>query len=313
MVKRIEWIATLRGTAVLFVFASHQFWGIDNNGLNQVLGRSGVAIFLIIAGYFSFISVQKKTTGQYLWNRFLRLYPVYWLLMTMSFLLTSSFSSTEYFKNLTLFQEYLGARHILQHSWMLSILIILYGMILIMKKDLRRWVPIAFMVCTLGSLGFAVLRYFTGLSFPTAIFLLLLEGLFGCMIQQNNGFSKKTKVYLLIFEVTLIISTLLSYPLALAIEYIIAYNVGIGLFVLFMKNDICSKGLKWIGTLGFTMFLGDIIPVVVINRIIPAMRDLPTAATILYHFIAAILFSYIITKFIEQPLLKWGKRVEKNV
>ena len=309
----IEWMATLRGVAVILVFASHQYWGIEDDGLNQVLGRSGVAIFLLIAGYLSCISVQKKTTGQYLWNRFLRLYPVYWLLMTMVFFLSHAFSISEYFKNLTLFQEYLGARHILHHSWMLSVLIMLYGMILIMKKDLRRWVPIAFMVCAAGSLGFAILRFFTGLHFPTAILLLLQEGLLGCMIQQNNGFSKKPKVYLLIFEVTLIISTLLSYPLALAIEYIIAYNVGIGLFVLFMKEDFSSKGLKWIGTLGFTMFLGDIIPVIVINRIVPAMRDLPIAPTILYHFIAAILFSYIITKFIEQPLLKWGKRVERNV
>lgn len=311
--RHIEWMAALRGTAVLLVFASHQYWGIEDDGLNQVLGRSGVAIFLLMAGYLSCISVQKKTTGQYIWNRFLRLYPVYWLLMTMVFFLSHAFSISEYFKNLTLFQEYLGARHILHHSWMLSVLIMLYGMILIMKKDLRRWVPIAFMACAVGSLGFAVLRYFTGLHFPTAIFLLLQEGLLGCMIQQNSGFSKKPKIYLLIFEVALIISTLLSYPLALAIEYIIAYNVGFGLFVLFMKEGFCSKGLKWIGTLGFTMFLGDIIPVVVINRFLPAMRDLSIAPTILYHFIAAILFSYIITTFIEQPLLKWGKRVENNV
>lgn len=313
MAKRIEWVAALRGTAVLLVFASHQYWGIDDDGLNQVLGRSGVAIFLLMAGYLSCISVQKKTTGQYIWNRFLRLYPVYWLLMTMVFFLSHAFSITEYFKNLTLFQEYLGARHILHHSWMLSILIMLYGMILIMKKDLRRWIPIAFKVCSAGALGFAILRYLTGLHFPTAIFLLLQEGLLGCMIQQNNGFSKKPKVYLLIFEVTLIISTLLSYPLALAIEYIIAYNIGIALFVLFMKKDIHSNAFAWMGMLGFTMFLGDIIPVVVINRIVPAMRHLPIAPTILYYFIAAILFSYIITKFIEQPLLKWGKRVEKNV
>ena len=309
----IEWMATLRGVAVLLVFASHQYWGIQDDGLNQVLGRSGVAIFLLMAGYLSCISVQKKTIGQYIWNRFLRLYPVYWLLMTIVFFLSNAISITEYFKNLTLFQEYLGARHILHHSWMLSVLIMLYGMILIMKKDLRRWVPIAFMVCAAGSLGFALLRFFTGLHFPTAIFLLLQEGLLGCMIQQSNGFSKKPKVYLLIFEVTLIISTLLSYPLALAIEYIIAYNVGIGLFVLFIKEDISLKGLKWIGTLGFTMFLGDIIPIIVINRMVPALRDLPIAPTILYHFIVAILFSYIITTFIEQPLLKWGKRVERNV
>lgn len=306
---QIEWVAALRGTAVLLVFASHQYWGIEDDGLNQVLGRSGVAIFLLMAGYLSCISVQKKTTGQYIWNRFLRLYPVYWLLMTMVFFLSHAFSITEYFKNLTLFQEYLGARHILHHSWMLSIVIMLYGMILIMKKDLKRWVPIAFMVCATGSLGFAILRFFTGLHFPTAIFLLLQEGLLGCMIQQNCGLSKKPRIYLLVFEITLIISTLLSYPLALAIEYIIAYNIGIALFVLFMDKNICSIVLKWIGTLGFTMFLGDIIPVVVINRIVPAMRHLPIAPTILYHFIAAILFSYIITKFIEQPLLKWGKRI----
>jgi peptidoglycan/LPS O-acetylase OafA/YrhL len=80
-----------------------------------------------------------------------------------------------------------------------------------------------------------------------------------------------------------------------------------------MKKGIHSKVFAWMGMLGFTMFLGDIIPVVVINKIVPSMRDLTIAPTILYHFIAAILFSYIITKFIEQPLLKWGKRVEKNV
>ena len=309
MAKQIEWMATLRGAAVLLVFASHQYWGIDNEGLYQVLGRSGVAIFLIIAGYFSCISVQKKTTGQYLWNRFLRLYPVYWLLMTMGFLLTNSFSLTDYFKNLTLFQEYLGAPHILQHSWMLSVLILLYGMVLFMKKDLRRWVPIAFMICAVGSLCFANLRFFTGISFPTAIFLLLLEGLLGCMIEQNNGFSRKPKIYFLIFEVTLIISTLQSYPFALAFEYIIAYNIGFGLFILFMKKKIHSKGLRWIGTLGFTMFLGDTIPIFAINKIVPTMKDLPIVPTILYHFIAAILFSYLITKFVEQPLLKWGKKM----
>lgn len=133
MTKQIEWIATLRGTAVLLVFASHQYWGIDCDGLYEVLGRSGVAIFLIIAGYFSCISVRSKTTGQYIWNRFLRLYPVYWLLMTMSFFLIGSYSLTDYFFNLTLFQEYLGAPHILPHSWMLSVLIFLYVMVLFAK------------------------------------------------------------------------------------------------------------------------------------------------------------------------------------
>ena len=47
--EQIEWMASLRGTAVLLVFASHQYWGIDDDGLNQVLGRSGVAIFLLMA------------------------------------------------------------------------------------------------------------------------------------------------------------------------------------------------------------------------------------------------------------------------
>lgn len=309
MTKQIEWIATLRGTAVLLVFASHQYWGIDCDGLYEVLGRSGVAIFLIIAGYFSCISVRSKTTGQYIWNRFLRLYPVYWLLMTMSFFLIGSYSLTDYFFNLTLFQEYLGAPHILPHSWMLSVLIFLYVMVLFAKRDLGRWVPKLFVICAVGALCFAFLRFFTGLSFPSAIFLLLLEAMLGCMIQQNNGFSKKIKLFFLSFEVTMLITTMLSYSLTLACYYIIAYNVGFGLFVFFMKKNVCSRFLKWIGTLGFTMFLGDAIPILAINSIVPTMKDLPILPTILYHFIAAVLFSYIITKYVEQPLIKWGKKI----
>ena len=310
--RQIEWVATLRGTAVLLVFASHQYWGIDNDGLNQILGRSGVTILLLMAGYLACISVQKKTTGQYLWNRFLRLYPVYWLLMTMVFILNNAFSITEYLKNLTLFQEYLGTRHILHHSWMLSVLIMLYIIILFLKKDLKRWVPIALYICSIGAIGFALLRYFSGLSFPTAIFLLLQEGLMGCIIQQENGCSNRFQKSLIIFEGTLLLSTFFSYPLTLAIEYIVAYNIGICLFVLFMKKKIHSKVFAWLGTLGFTMFLGDVIPIIVVNRMVPKMCFLPIIPTILYHLIVAILFSYMITKLIEQPLLNWGKSVSKD-
>ena len=306
--KHIEWIAALRGIAVLLVFASHQYWGISDDGLNQVLGRSGVAIFLLMAGYLACISVQRKTTRQYIWNRFIRLYPVYWLLMTMVYLLTNTFSFSEYLRNLTLFQEYLGARHILHHSWMLSILIMLYGGMLLLKKDINGRVTAALTICAAGSVGFAILRFFTRFPLPTAIFLLLQEGLLGCLIQLDGGFSDRVKKYLVIFEASLLTAALLSYPTALAIEYIIAYNIGIGLFWAFMEKDIRSRVTTWFGTLGFTMFLGDIIPLIVIYRTFPVMRHLPVIPRILLHFVAAVLFSYLITKFVEQPLLRWGNK-----
>lgn len=58
--EQIEWVAALRGTAVLLVFASHQYWGIEDDGLNQVLGRSGVAIFLLMVAIYRVSLCRKR-------------------------------------------------------------------------------------------------------------------------------------------------------------------------------------------------------------------------------------------------------------
>nr|QIM10126.1 hypothetical protein Prevot485_2250 [uncultured Prevotella sp.] len=68
--------------------------------------------------------------------------------------------------------------------------------------------------------------------------------------------------------------------------------------------------LEKLGELGFTFFLGAGIPMCFLSRFIPATLSWNGYAVAMTQFILAIIFSYVITRWCEKPLLAWGKRIE---
>ena len=107
-------IATLRGIAVLLVFFSHLNLNRSEERrvgkeLLFISGRIGVVLFFLISGLLAYSSRYKKSLKQYIFNRFCRMYPVYWLLLILACItFEKQFSIMQVLTNFTLFQEFLG-------------------------------------------------------------------------------------------------------------------------------------------------------------------------------------------------------------
>lgn len=82
----LVWLSSLRGLLVLLVFLSHQTILPLTRDLLFCLGKIGVAGFFIMSGYLVKASIERRNLKQFALNRFLRLYPVYWVLLIMKFI-----------------------------------------------------------------------------------------------------------------------------------------------------------------------------------------------------------------------------------
>lgn len=111
-------------------------------------GFFGVDLFFLISGFVIFMSVQKKTASEFVISRVIRLYPAFWLAVTLTFigcLLWSNpiFRPTfpQYLVNLTMLAGYMNIPSIDGVYWTLyvELLFYLYIFILVFFK-LQRFV-----------------------------------------------------------------------------------------------------------------------------------------------------------------------------
>lgn len=308
----IIWLSTLRGLAILLVFISHIHIGDEWKNLLFIIGRIGIVIFLMMAGYLAYNSVQRKTRLQFFVNRFLRIYPIYWILLLIAFYLQpGEWTYVDLWKNFTLFQEYMGSHCILGASWMLSIMIVFFAILCIIKNNLKKHLPYAFSALTLGAILCAIARYVKGVPFPTALFLLQLVGIIGCISkQEGKRFSMLELKYFVAFEIILFITTPLSYSNWLS--YIIAYNLGCACFYLFKNYQLSNNLVSDFSYLGFTFFLGAGIPITTLTKLIPSISAFSIMVKILVQFLSTLVFAWLMTRFVEDPMLKWGKRIMRE-
>lgn len=209
-----------------------------------IIGRIGVAGFFLISGYLAVTSLEKRSVRQFLFNRFLRIYPIYWILLLMTFLLTGGHPIKELLWNITLFEEFVGYEAMIGSAWMLPIMIIFFTLLLLLKRY-KSMTDKLFLVACSGSIVIGVLRFVTGKPFPTALCLLICVGLIGYMQKQvGNLMNGKLLYRIVLFEVTLVIASALSYG-DRVYWYFIAYNLGfaftssskdIMFFVYLLKN-----------------------------------------------------------------------------
>lgn len=307
---QIQWISSLRGILVFLVFFSHLTVLPLHKDLLFIIGRIGVAGFFLISGYLAVTSLERRNVKQFLFNRFMRLYPIYWLLLLMIFFLTEGHDAKELFGNLTLFEEFVGYEAMIGSSWMLPIMVIFFVILTALKKKMIKVNWLYYAICA-GSLAIGALRYWTGKPFPTALCLLMCVGLIGYIFKQR-GWDKVLVRLIVIFEVTLIIASALSYG-EKVYWYFIAYNLGFAAFFLFERYNVGMKAFDKLGELGFTFFLGADIPMLLLGLCCSGIADGNCYIYCALKFILAIAFSYVITRCCEKPLLAWGKGFEKSL
>lgn len=316
---RVEWLASLRGLMVFLVFFSHQTELGINRDIMFTLGRIGVVGFFLMSGYLAVDSLARRNIRQFALNRFLRIYPIFWLLVTMRFLLIyPERSVSDLLFNMTLFNEFFSVDKIIGASWMLPIMVVFFIVLMVCKRNATKLADIAFWAICVGALLLGVLRMITDKPFPTAFFLLQLVGLLGWIYKTNendancsNPINKKFTFKLIAFELVLVAASYMSYDIKV-VWYFIAYNIGFLTLWLFERYNICNIFMQKLGALGFTFFLGAGIPILVLSKFVD-ITDLNVYAEVALKFVLAIALAWIVTKYIERPLLNKGKKWEKEI
>ena len=187
--KQLDWISTLRGGAILLVFFSH----LESEGgaiFKFIIGRIGVVIFFLLSGYLAVDARKKRNNRQYIFNRLIRMYPVYWVILFLTFLSRNilhtgnSVSIVTLLANMTLFHQFIGIEEMLGASWMMPmqvcffIAVGIFGIGMFTDRVRIRHLSVDMKTVTIAILMLlaivtGIMRYNTGLPFPTAFFLLI--------------------------------------------------------------------------------------------------------------------------------------------
>lgn len=232
---RIEWLASLRGLLVLLVFASHLPLFINiSRDLVFVLGRVGVAGFFIISGYLAVSSIEKRNAKQYLFNRFLRIYPIFWMLLFCVFFL----SLNEYSLKDLIMNMALVSKSMIGSSWMLPIMVFMFVSLTCIHK-FKINIDTAYIALLALSLLLGFGRWYTGVKLPTAFFLLSALGVLSYKWKLSECNWQSIKWQLIVYEVVLLIATALSYHDKMP-WYFLAYNLG-GVFACCLNTKTSNK------------------------------------------------------------------------
>lgn len=208
-----------------------------------MIGRIGVVGFFLISGYLALTSVQKRTTKQFYFNRFLRIYPMFWILLLITYFLSEDYSFVDFFFNMTLFEEFVRYPKMIGSSWMLPIMVIFFAFLPLVKHRYKRMEFSWWLIC-FGCLLIAVLRFITNKPFPTALCLLMCVGLLGYMNKQGDR--RKLVAKIINFEILLVVCSYLSYG-DRVVFYFIAYNLGFVTYYVFKHWNVSIRAFDILG------------------------------------------------------------------
>lgn len=320
--KNYEWISTLRGFAALLVFTAHLPIPFPHI-VSFAIGRTGVALFFLITGYLAVQSRRKRSRKQYLFNRFVRMYPVFWLILIATYvvkIIAWNADFVRYLKdlafNMTLFNEFLGSDCIIGTSWMMPIQVCFFVMLAALAPDffdggkagaLRT--DVLFVSVSVLTLAVAVMRHFSGKPLPTAFGLLILLAIIGIKYNECGKISGVVR-YLAFFAATFLPSVILSYKDE-AVGYIAAYAAGIALFAAAEKTGFSAEAMNKLGSVGFSFFLAADIPHIILEEFIDTEAStLKLVVFIAVKLAASLVLAYLLTRFVEKPMLKKAKDIE---
>lgn len=159
---RLQEIDLLRFLAALaVVFYHYSFLASTGHGLAVAgwpglaeysrYGYLGVELFFMISGFVILLSAQDRNPAAFVRSRFLRLYPAYWLCVSLTALVLlawgvgrQSVTLSQYLANLTMLQKFVGISHVDGVYWTLVVELKFYFLVWLLLRTgamarLRLW------------------------------------------------------------------------------------------------------------------------------------------------------------------------------
>lgn len=278
--KRLLELDALRGIAAIFVVLFHFTY---QTRMTFFFGRLGVELFFIISGFVILMSIENsKSKINFLINRFIRLYPTYWICLTLTFacmifplLKFHKIDMTifyQYLVNLSMFQRIFGVEDIDAPYWTLYIELMFYifvFLIYIFKLN-HKWSVISIFICLLS----AVLVFFK-INTYQFVPILMYFPLFFIGILYYNIYSQKDKSDIYAF-ILIIILNLVQFYLSFNIqrdvlklielkgttyaivEYLVALFLFNSCFILLINNNLgflVNKITVFLGSVSYPLYL----------------------------------------------------------
>ena len=327
---RLLELDALRGLAAFSVLCYHYtflyskyFPSSHTTAFHFQLGQYGVELFFIISGFVIYMTLEKTERPlDFVVSRFSRLYPCYWVSLILTFValrifplvLPAKFNAT--FKdalfNITMLQEWLGAKHVAGVYWTLTIELSFY-----------------FFIFTLF-----ILRKFKYIEIIGLCWLLFMLLEYELLWRLHFYIPPIIKTTNLLFYGHLFFAGILFYKLkteknvwyrhvclalCLAVQYILrdkvsSYHhstlsvvISFFLFYLFIYDRlswILQKPLIYLGTISYSLYLiHEFIGYIIINHLYAVHTNpwlcflIPTASTLL--------LATIITYGVEKPAMNY--------
>lgn len=282
-------------------------------------GYLGVELFFIISGFVILLTASKKDWRSFIISRVARLYPAFWIAVTLTTLGVVFFASelmpaslSQYLWNLTMVSEFTGVKNIDPVYWTLQVelkfyfwivLILLFNKIKYIEVFITLWLAISFL--EIYHLGHEL----THLAFIPEWAPYFSAGALFYIIQTKGINFKRTGL--------LVITYLLSLYFALegaeeksqlhAIEFSPVITLSIitlfyGLFVLIIRGKTTRLYHPWFALLGATTY-----PLYLIHQKLGQIAYLAVGDSInKYLFLFLIVVSMIVTAYLLHRYFETG-------
>lgn len=319
---RIEWMDALRGAAAILVLIRHYFRMSALGPVSAYIdpGTMGVVAFFCISGYIIPWSVLRKptTVGQFALSRVFRLYPAYWMSLALA-ALAAPIALPELVANVSMAQRFIGVPDAIGVYWTLQVELIFYALIALLMFTGRIADPRAALWCLLGACLLSVMvalpRAALSVKTPVApaFSLVVMFASFVLYHHRHAGYLSRRQLagFLLGAFAVLLCSFVLAYRQHEGFgetpqRFAVAYAAGIGLFLVFMRFNISTPALRWLGSISYPLYL---IHVPVRQIIVDLMPSLGEAATAMLGILATLALATLMHHLVERPFVNAGKSI----
>lgn len=346
MHKRLAFIDTLRGIAVLSVLVQHVFevivekhptgayyWPIhDVFGYYMNFGRFGVVLFFFVSGFVIPFSFPDSATPvrDFTISRFFRLYPAYWTslvvgLVVMQLLESKAYPLGQVAANVTMLQTFVNVPNLWVFYWTLAIELLFYfGCTVLFAMGLlnRRFTAVT-IVAAAALVGTTAALFVENRTVSSVMEVgLNLSAMFLGKIIRDTVISGKLRwthvavctLMYAIFAITLsdrrfggVYHENFFYSYSIGSAYVCAALVFIG-FAVFGER-MAWRPMAFVGVISYSVYLMSPFVIVVIHRL-AWFGDGPLGWSIFLVVILAlsILVSWMTFAFIEKPSISFGQR-----
>ncbi len=332
---RFKELDALRGMAAVMVMLFHFSIGrsLPFHFDYIRLGNTGVDLFFMISGFVIFMSFNHIVkSSQFIFNRFIRLYPTYWTVVTFTFLLIATVSYctyhnwsnvpfSVYLANMTMFQEYLKVPDLDASYWTMIVEMNFYIlMLLLFRFRLFKFITaIGFTICiamqAIFFFGNAALIQAVINAAPFFIYApLFFSGV--CFYQIHSGRGNKMVNYAGI--ALLLICQLSAYKyihnrmFMSQPEYFVMLVVYYLLFMAFVNHKlgfIVCRVTLFFGKISYALYLiHQYLSTVFIIPNLMSLFHFRYIAAAIVAFVVSTLLAALITYCIELPVRRWAFR-----